>query len=342
MKIKKDIKYFTLEELTKEMATIGQPPHRARQIFLWLYTKYVDSFKEMTNISKDLAAKLGEQFFIGGLELADRKKSKDGTEKFLWRLEDGKYIESVYIKAKTRKTLCLSTQVGCKFKCPFCASGMNGFKRNLTPGEITSQLISAQNLLGCRMTNIVFMGMGEPLDNFDNLAKSIKIINDKSGIALGARKITVSTCGIIPGIRKLKNLGIQVELSVSLHATNNKLRDELVPANRQYPLNDLIEECKSYTLQTGRVITLEYALINGKNNSTEDIERLTKIAKRIKAKVNLLECNEFKDLSASSIGKEALVKFKNRLTASGVTVTIRRSKGGDIAAACGQLAAEKQ
>ena len=341
MKTKKDIKDFTLEELTKEMAAIGQPPHRARQIFLWLYTKYVNSFEEMTNISKDLAAKLGEQFFIGGLELADRKEST-GTEKFLWRLEDGKYIESVYITAKTRKTLCLSTQVGCKFKCPFCASGMNGFKRNLTAGEIINQLISAQNLLGCRMTNIVFMGMGEPLDNFDNLAKSIKIINDKSGIALGARKITVSTCGIIPGIRKLKNLGIQVELSVSLHATNNKLRDELVPANRQYPLNDLIEECKSYTTQTGRVITLEYVLINGKNNSTEDIERLAKIAKRIKAKVNLLECNEFKDLSVSSIGKEALVKFKNRLMASGVTVTIRRSKGGDIAAACGQLAAEKQ
>ena len=339
--MKRDIKDLTIQELTKEIKEMGQPAHRTRQIFLWLYRKNADDFSLMTDIPKDLSGELKEKYTIGTIELSERKKAKDEAEKFLWRLKDGEYIESVYIKQGSRNTLCISTQVGCKFKCPFCASGMRGLKRNLRPGEIVNQLLSAQKTCKCRMTNVVFMGMGEPLDNYDNLEKAIKIINDPNGIALGARKITISTCGIIPGIRKLKKLGIQVELSVSLHSADNNTRNELVPSNRKYPVKDLIKECKSYTSDTGRIITLEYAVIKGKNDSMKDADSLSKIAKDLKAKVNLIQCNVVEGFSAGPGDEGSLIRFRDRLKRNGVTVTVRRSRGRDIAAACGQLAAKK-
>jgi 23S rRNA (adenine2503-C2)-methyltransferase len=248
--MKKDVRDLTLDELKKEITSMGEPAHRARQISRWLYGKNAESFEAMTDLPKKLIEKLDKEYFIKGLECAEHLVSKDGTEKFLWKLEKGRHVESVLIKEKNRKTLCLSTQVGCRFGCPFCASGKIGFVRDLTLSEITGQVLAAQGICGCRVTNIVFMGMGEPLDNYDNLVKVIRIINHPDGIGIGARKITVSTCGIVPGIRKLKDIGLQIELSVSLHAASDRLRDELVPVNRRYPLEKLIAACEVYFSDT--------------------------------------------------------------------------------------------
>jgi len=338
--MKKDIQNLTFNELKEEITSFGEPVHRAKQIYKWLFQKNADSFKEMTDIPKKFIEKLNKTYFIGALECAKHLISKDGTEKFLWRLKDGEHIETVLIKEKNRKTLCLSTQVGCKFKCPFCASGIKRFVRNLTVSEIVGQILKVQRICGERITNIVFMGMGEPLDNYDNLIKAIEAINHSEGIGIGARKITVSTCGIIPGIRKLKNLGLQIELSISLHAANNRSRNELVPVNKKYPIEELIKTCEQYFKETGRIITLEYTLIKGKNDLVKDAEDLAKVAKKINAKVNLIKCSVFPGLECEAVSAESIQLFKNILRSRGVAVTVRKSKGEDILAACGQLAAE--
>ncbi len=339
--MKKDIKNFTPEELKKEITTLGEPAHRARQISLWLYRRNAGSFSGMTDLPKNLIAELEKRFFIGRPGCDDHLVSRDGTEKFLWKLSDGEHVESVLIKEKKRRTLCLSTQVGCRFKCPFCASGMKGFKRDLSVSEITAQVSSVSEICGCRISNIVFMGMGEPLDNYDNLVKAIRVINHPDGLNIGARKITVSTCGIVPGISKLKDMGLQIELSVSLHAADDDLRNKLVPVNREYPLRTLIKACKEYRERTGRIITLEYTFIAGMNDSPRAAEKLAKIARELKAKVNIISCNPApggKD--ARSSGKK-IRAFMEKLKERGVTVTLRRSRGDDIMAACGQLAAKR-
>ena len=339
---KKDIRCFTAEELEKEIAGMGNPPHRARQIFLWINQKNVNSFELMTDIPKDLVTELKEKFMIGCLKCEEHLISVDGTEKVLWELPDGKYTETVLIKDRRRRTLCLSTQVGCRYRCPFCASGARGFKRDLTVSEITGQVSGIQKLTSERITNIVFMGMGEPLDNYDNLEKAIKIINSPDAYGIGARRITVSTCGVIPGIHRLRSLGLQIELSVSLHATDDDLRNELVPVNRKYPVHELISECKEYYKKTGRVITLEYTLIKGKNDSLKHADTLARVAKELKAKVNLISCSPFPGSTCIQSGRQTVRTFKERLCFKGVTATIRRSKGADILAACGQLAADKK
>ncbi len=339
--MKKDIRDLTLEELKEEVAGMGEPSHRARQIFLWLNRKNAASFGEMTDLPKRFMAKLERRFAVGTLGLAERLVSKDGTEKFLWGMEDGEYVETVLIREKGRRTLCLSTQVGCRFKCPFCASGMRGLIRNLRVSEIVNQLLLVQKVCDCRVTNVVFMGMGEPLDNYDNLVKAIRIINHPDGVGLGARKITVSTCGVVPGILKLKDIGLQVELSVSLHASSDSLRDELVPVNRKYPLRKLISACRRYYEETGRVVTLEYTLIKDKNDSAGDAEKLAVIAKDLKAKVNLIACNPIAELGRGRSDRKSINLFMERLRSRGVTVTLRKSRGTDILAACGQLAARR-
>jgi 23S rRNA (adenine2503-C2)-methyltransferase len=340
--MKKDIRSLTLEELKKEMTALGEPPHRARQIFSWLNSKNADSFRVMTDLPKKLIPELEKRYIIEELVCEERLKSKDGTEKFLWRLRDGEHIESVLISQKRRRTLCVSTQVGCRFKCPFCASGERGFKRNLSVSEITNQVLSAGKVCSCRISNIVFMGMGEPLDNYDNLVKAIRIINHPEGINIGSRKITVSTCGIIPGISKLKDVGLQIELSVSLHAADSALRDKLAPVNRKYPLQALVEACKEYSEYTGRIITLEYTLISGMNDSPKDAEKLAQIARDLKAKVNVIGYNPVSKKSAAKPSMKNIHTFMQRLKKRGVTVTLRRSRGDDIMAACGQLAATKR
>ena len=264
--MKKDIKNYALKELQEEMLSLGEKTHRAKQIFQWVYKKKIDEFSLMTDISKSLANKLDKLFCLKTLELEDEKESKDHTKKYLWRLKDNEHIESVLIKDEKRRTLCVSSQVGCKIKCPFCASGQLGFKRDLSPAEIIDQVVSVERAENLRISNIVFMGIGEPFDNFDNVIKAIRIINSKEALAVGARKITISTCGILPGIIKLKETGLQVELSVSLHAVNDNLRDKLVPVNKRYPLKDLIKVCSKYFEDTKRIITLEYTLISGSND----------------------------------------------------------------------------
>ena len=243
---KEDIKNFGLSELRKIIESMGAPGYRAKQIFAWIYKKGVYSFKAMDNLPRPLLDELERDYCIGAFESSERLRSRDGTEKFLFGLSDRNFIETVLISGKDRKTICLSTQVGCKFACPFCASGRMGFVRDLTPSEIIEQVLFLQRMTGHKITNYVFMGMGEPLDNYKNTSKAVLIMNEKQGLAIGARRITISTCGVIPGIKNLSGLRLQVNLSVSLHASNDRLRDRLVPINKKYPLKDLVEACGQY------------------------------------------------------------------------------------------------
>lgn len=337
---KQDIKNFTLEELKEEMARLEEPVYRAEQIFSWLYKKGVGNFNDMINLPRLLNDKLNNNYYIGSFRLAKHLKSSDGTEKFAFGVLNGNFIETVLIYSKGRKTICLSTQVGCKYGCFFCASGLKKFIRNLTVSEIINQILFLQFNFKHTITNYVFMGMGEPLDNYENLSKAILIMNDSAGLGIGARRITVSTCGLIPGIEKLKNLELQVNLSVSLHAGNNRIRNELMPINNKYGLEKLIFACKDFIEKTGRMITFEYILIKGKNGSLKNADELAALVRNLKAKVNLIpysvvSCFPFQASSAKDVGA-----FCSRLLKYGIKATIRESKGRDIQAACGQLIGE--
>ena len=340
--IKKDIKNFTLEELKEAMIELQEPGYRAEQIFHWLYRSGVSDFNKMSGIPKMLRDKLKKTYYIGELHLQEHLRSSDGTEKFLFKLDDGNFIETVLIYARQRKTICLSSQVGCRFACPFCASGSRGFTRDLTPSEIMGQILFLQNKFKHKITNYVFMGMGEPLDNFNNLKKALMIMNDSRGMDIGARRITLSTCGIIPGIEQLSQLWFQVNLSVSLHAPNDKLRSVLMPINKRYPLARLIKTCESFINKTGRMITLEYVLIKGKNDSLQDVDELAQIAKLLRAKVNLISYSKIAKRKFQSPEKEDIEIFMKALIKNGAKVTLRQSKGEDIQAACGQLAGRKR
>ncbi|MBU2541678.1 MAG: 23S rRNA (adenine(2503)-C(2))-methyltransferase RlmN [Candidatus Omnitrophica bacterium] len=335
---KKDIKNFTLGELKVQMKNISEPDYRAEQIFFWLYKRGTTDFNGMSNIARHLRDKLTTLYYIGILELARHLISVDKTEKFLFRLSDGNFIETVLIYSKERRTVCLSTQVGCKYGCRFCASGLKGFIRNLTTSEILAQILYLQYGLKHKITNFVFMGMGEPLDNYENVSKAIKIMNGPKALDIAARRITVSTCGIIPGIKKFKQLKLQVNLSLSLHAVHNKLRNELMPVNRKYPLGELIRTCEDFIKSGGRMITLEYILIKNKNDSSKDVDGLAAIVKRLRAKVNLIPYSPVYNFNLKLPTVNDVNIFKNRLKEKGVNVTLRESKGKDIQAACGQLA----
>jgi len=289
-------------------------------------------------LPKGLRDKLAVRFAISRLELEARLESRDGTVKFLFKLADGQCIETVLIPAGKRKTACISTQVGCRFGCAFCASGLHGFKRNLTPSEITGQALYATKTAGVEVTNYVFMGMGEPLDNFDNLAKAIRIMNAPEGLGVAARRITVSTAGHVPGIGRLKGLGLQVNLSVSLHAVTDRVRDRLMPINKKYPLEKLIAACEDYVRSGGRMITLEYILMAGVNDGLNDADGLAGIARRLRAKVNLIAYSPVEGLPFTSPSDGDLARFKRWLEERKAHVTLRLSKGKDIFAACGQLA----
>ncbi|MFC1666998.1 23S rRNA (adenine(2503)-C(2))-methyltransferase RlmN [Candidatus Omnitrophota bacterium] len=335
---KKDIKNFTIEELKSEMKKASIPSYRAEQIFYWVYKKGVCDFNDMNNIPIRIRDTFYKHYYIGSIKLKERLESIDGTEKFLFELSDGNFIETVLIYADKRRTVCLSTQVGCKYACRFCASGLKGFVRNLYSSEIINQILSLQHAFGRQITNFVFMGMGEPLDNYENVSKSIVIMNSREALGIGARRITLSTCGIIPGIERFKRLGIQANLSISLHATNNKLRDFLMPINKIYPLEKLILSCERFIQQTGRKLTLEYVLIKGKNDSSDDAQKLLSIVKRLKAKVNLIPYSPVSNKNLETPLKRDIGLFKKVLLRNRIDVSVRRSKGRDIQAACGQLA----
>lgn len=334
-----DIKNFSVEELGKYIISIGEKPYRAKQVISWLYQKNVSSFEQMTDLSFELRKKLEQGFFIGRLNLKERKTSQiDRTQKFLFQLEDGNLIETVLIPGINRLTGCLSTQVGCRFRCRFCASGEGGFIRNLKSAEMVNQLqFLSENIQPQKITNVVFMGMGEPLDNYTNLIKAMRIINHPHALNIGARKITISTCGLPQAIKKLAREKIQVELSVSLHAAIDELRSKLMPVNKLFPLEKLIPACRQYTKDTNRIITFEYVLIKDMNDRQGNVKELIKLLDGLRCKINLITFNPFGETKFYSTAIEKAVAFQKKLKASGIMTTLRQSKGEDIKAACGQL-----
>jgi 23S rRNA (adenine2503-C2)-methyltransferase len=336
-----DIKSLTPDELKAGFLDLGEPGYRADQVFAWLHRKGETDFFRFSDIPKALQEKLAGRFSAVRLELEERLVSRDGTEKFLFKLPDGRLIETVHIPSARRGTVCVSTQVGCKFGCAFCASGFGGFARNLAASEIVSQVLFLRHDLNLHVTHVVFMGMGEPLDNYEQVSRAIRLLNASRGAAIAARRMTVSTCGLVPGIERLKSLGLQVELSVSLHAAEDGLRSRLLPINRTYPLSKLIPALKDFSRATGRKVTLEYALMAGVNDSLQDADNLARAARELKAKVNLIPFSETSPGFIAS-GPDRAEAFRLRLEQKSVPVTLRRSKGGDIRAACGQLAGRRR
>lgn len=353
----RDIKELTLEELKGIFAQWEEPGFHARQVFSWIYQKGARDFDCMSDLPSGLRSRLKENFYIFALKLADARKSGDGTEKFLFELKDGNFtppvlnskrkvemkragfIEAVLIPAEKRLTGCISSQVGCKFKCAFCASGISGFKRNLTCAEIMEEALYLKNHSGGqKLSHIVFMGTGEPLDNYDNVMKAIRIINSADALNISARRITLSTCGIIPGIRRLCEEGLQIELSVSLHASDDKTRSALMSLNKKYPLKNLIQACREYIEKTNRQITFEYILIKSVNSDLQNARNLVKILRGLRlCKVNLITANPVKELNIEPPNKLDILLFRDCLLKSGINVTLRKPRGADIEAACGQL-----
>ncbi len=342
MEDKKDLRDLTAEELEKELVSLGEPAYRGRQVFARLYRKSAPavSFDDFTELPAALRARLADRFKLTRPEAVGRLESEDGAVKVLWRLEDGSFVETVLIPSDVRLTVCLSTQVGCKFGCSFCASGARGFKRNLKASEIIGQFLFAETPANQDITNYVFMGMGEPLDNFDELSKAIRIMNSERGLNIAARRITVSTAGYIPGLRRFKELDLQVNLAISLHAANDALRGRLMPIDRKYPLTDLIEAVEDYIRSGGRMVTIEYILCHGLNDTLNDADGLSAISRRLRAKVNLIPFSPVPGLPPEfERPTEAdIQRFTTWLEERKVRVTVRNSKGRDIAAACGQLA----
>lgn len=335
----RNIKELTLEELKQVLKGWGGQEFHAQQIFSWIYQKGITDFAGMSNLPLDLRKRLKENSYLWDLEIIKALKSKDGTQKFLLRLKDGNLIEAVVIPTEKRITGCISTQVGCKFACRFCASGLSGFKRNLTCPEMLEEVLYLKNNAPNRkLTHIVFMGIGEPLDNYDNVLKAIRLINSPTTFNIASRRITISTSGIVPAIKRLANEGLQIELSISLHSADDKIRSEIMPINKKYPLKELISACKEYIQKTNRQITLEYVLIKGINSDLPSAQKLGRILKGLKlAKVNLIPANPIKEYNVTPPAKLEILLFRDYLLKQGLNVTLRRPRGQDIEAACGQL-----
>lgn len=335
---------LTLEDLQNYLTSNGLKPFRAKQIFKWLYEKRVNTFEEMSDISKDLQAKLNEDFIINGLKEVRRQESKDGTVKFLFELEDGALIESVLMVFDYGYSACISSEVGCNMGCTFCASGLLKKQRNLTSGEIVSQVMMIQKYLdkdNNRLDNIVVMGTGEPFDNYDNLMKGLSIINSPFGLAIGARHISISTCGLVPAIRRFADEKTQYNLAISLHAANDELRNKLMPINKAYNLEELMDAITYYSELNNRRITFEYLLISGLNNRKEDADNLYKLLKGKNAYINLIPYNEVKENPYKSTSPKETLEFYDLLKKRGLSVTLRQKRGTDIDAACGQLRAKE-
>ncbi len=336
--IMQDIKNLNLAELEQVLAGLSIEKFRAKQIFSWIYQKGVFDFDLMTNLPADLRQKLKEKFYIIGFKLVKKSISHDETQKLLLGLADGNLIESVIIPVEDRVTGCVSSQAGCKYACGFCASGASGFKRNLTCGEILEQVLLIKcNSQDNKLTHIVFMGTGEPLDNYENVLKAIRIINSKEAINIGQRRITISTCGLIPQIKQLAKEGLQIELSVSLHAADDLTRSRIMPINKKYPLKELIPALREYIKETNRQVTFEYTMIKALNSDLLCAKNLVKIVEGLEAKVNLIPCNPIKELGLEPPGKVDILMFRDVLIKADVNVTLRASRGQDIEAACGQL-----
>ena len=338
----KSIYDLNLQDLEQYLIDINLKPFRAKQIFKWLYEKRVMSFFEMSDISKDLQNKLNEDFVIETLNIKDRQISKDGTQKFLFSLNDGCLVESVLMVFEYGYSACLSSQVGCNMGCTFCASGLLKKQRDLSTGEIVAQALTIQKILdetNARLGNIVVMGTGEPFDNYDNVMKALSIINSPYGLEIGSRHISISTCGVVPGIIRFGKENLQYNLAISLHAPNDELRSILMPINNAYPLDKLFEALKEYAKTNNRRLTFEYLLLKGVNDSKKEADEIKNLLKGLNAYINLIPYNNVKEKDFESSSEEAALHFYDLLKKNGVAVTLRQKKGDDIDAACGQLRA---
>jgi 23S rRNA (adenine2503-C2)-methyltransferase len=336
-----NLKDMTLEEIEEFIAAHGKEKYRARQIMKWLYRQGAVSFDEMTNLAKDLRTALVGMARIGQPAIETIQVSSDTTKKILFRLKDGLFIESVLIPGKNHWTICISTQAGCRMGCRFCLTGQGGLKRNLLPSEITSQITILQRALpeGPQIKNIVLMGMGEPLDNYDPVLKAVRIITSDYGLGFSNRKVTLSTCGLAPMITKLGS-DICVNLAISLNAPDNEKRSDLMPVNRKYHLKELLDACRTYTMPGRRMLTFEYILMAGVNDSARDAEKLASLLKDLHCKLNLIAFNEFPGSAYKTPSQESISAFQQILLKKHYTVILRASKGSDILAACGQLTGE--
>lgn len=342
---KPSIYSLQLDELKEWLVSQGEKKYRAEQIFEWLYKKRASTFEEMTNLPKNLRDLLHEHFSITTLKTIVEQTSSDGTRKFLFELQDGFSIETVLMRHNYGNSVCVTTQVGCRIGCSFCASTLGGLKRHLEAGEIVSQVVKVQKALdetNERISSIVVMGIGEPFDNYDSLMSFLKIINHEKGLNIGARHITVSTSGIIPKIYKFAEENMQISFAISLHAPDNELRSRLMPINRAYPLPELIEAVKNYINKTGRRVSFEYGLFGGVNDSVEHAEKLAQLVKGLKCHINLIPVNYVPERNYTRTPREQILLFEKTLKNHGVNVTIRREQGHDIDAACGQLRAKER
>lgn len=333
-----DIKSLTREELRSELLKRGEKAFRADQIYQWMHVKLAESFEEMSNLSKAFREKLEEEYEYVTLEIVEVQRSKlDGTCKYLFRLPDGHVIESVLMRYHHGNSVCISSQVGCRMGCRFCASTIGGRERDLRPSEMLEQIYRIQRDSGERVSNVVVMGTGEPLDNYENLLKFIRMLSDEFGLHISQRNITVSTCGIVPNMRRLADEKLGITLALSLHAVTQEKRRELMPIANKYELTEVLEACDYYFRTTGRRLTFEYSLVGGVNDRQEDAERLAALAKPLHSHVNLIPVNSVTERNFVQPDRKVIDNFKNKLEKLGINVTIRREMGRDIDGACGQL-----
>ncbi len=335
---KTDIKSLTLAELTAQLKAMGEPAYRAAQLYDWMHRKLVADFEQMTNLPKTLREHLREQYDCTDLTVADRLvSSEDGTEKFLFGLSDGNLIESVLMRYHYGNTVCISSQAGCRMGCRFCASTIGGLSRNLLPSEMLDQVYRIQSLTGERVSHVVVMGTGEPLDNYDNLLRFLQLLTDENGLHISQRDLTVSTCGLVGKIRALADRHLQITLALSLHAPSQEKREQLMPVANRYLLSDVLEACRYYFAQTGRRITYEYSLVGGVNDSAGDAEKLAALLRGQNCHVNLIPVNPIRERNYVQSDSKTITAFKKILEKRGVQVTVRRTLGSDIEGACGQL-----
>lgn len=338
--MKEQLNSLTQQQLTELMEQMGQPAFRAKQIFRWIHEKQVTDFSQMTDQPKSLLEQLSQRFELVQLVVARRQQSKDGTIKFLFQLPDGNCIETVLMRYNYGNTVCVSTQVGCRMGCRFCASTQAGLVRSLTAGEIAAEVYAAGKDIGERISHIVLMGIGEPLDNFDNVMDFLSIISSPLGLNIGMRNISLSTCGLVPMIDKLAERKLQLTLSISLHAPNNAMRSQMMPVNNAYPVEQLVAACRRYQQHTGRRISFEYSMVKGVNDSAATAKELAQLIKGMGAHVNLIPINPVDGSPYSATDAANVKRFQQQLEQLGVNATIRRRLGSDISAACGQLRRE--
>lgn len=333
----KNIKNYNLPELKEEFTSIGEKPFRAEQVFKWIYEQNATSFDEMTNLSLELREKLKENYTLNAFKILKKQKSADGTIKYLFDVLDGNGVETVLMKYHHGYSLCVSSQIGCKMGCKFCASTGIPFIRNLSSGEIVEELLAVQRDENIKISNVVFMGIGEPLDNYENVVNAIRILNNQKGLSIGARHISISTSGLVPKIYKLAEENIQCTLSISLHATTDEKRSSMMPVNNRYNIQELLQACKDYIAKTNRRISFEYALAKDNNDNLEDAKRLVKLLKGMLCHVNLIPINKIENGNYTKSSNENILKFRDYLNDHGIVATVRRELGSDIDAACGQL-----